>query len=127
MSPTTNGDSHGPRILIVDDEPPIAEIIAEVLGEEGYDTVVASGGDLALQFLAGERADLMLIDLYMPGLSGLDVLDRLRAGGGHDDMPVVVMTAGTADAARLTRHGAVQVLAKPFEVDALLATIRALV
>lgn len=127
MSALMNDIPFGARILIVDDEPPIADIIAELLGEEGYEAVIASGGDHALQFLADGRADLMLLDLYMPGVSGLDVLDKLRARGGHESMPIVVMTAGTVDLGELNGRGATGVLAKPFEVDALLETVRALV
>lgn len=123
------GDALTPRatILIVDDELPIADVVAEVLDEEGYSTVIASGGERALQFLADGRADLMLLDMYMPGLSGLDVLRQLRSRGHLDGMPVVVMTAGTVDLADLSYHGATGVLPKPFEVDVLLETVRSFV
>lgn len=114
-------------VLIVDDELPIAEIIAEVLDEEGYTTMVASGGAQALAMLASGQPDLVLLDLYMPGMSGLDVLQRLRSVGDFITLPIVVMTAGTVDTADLNRQGATQVLPKPFEVEALIATVRALI
>lgn len=127
MSPSPSSGPGGPTILIVDDEQPIADIVAEVLGEEGYTTLVASGGAHALELLAVSRADLMLLDLYMPGLSGVDVLAQLRSSDTHAHMPVVVMTAGTVDLDDLSRQGATRVLPKPFEVDTLLATVRDLV
>lgn len=123
--PTGSGPS-GTTILIVDDEQPIADIVAEVLSEEGYTTLIASGGEHALAILAVRRADLMLLDLYMPGVSGIDVLVHLRTSGVIDSMPVVVMTAGTVDMADLGRHGVTRVLPKPFEVDALIETVREL-
>jgi DNA-binding response OmpR family regulator len=127
MSAPGASRSHRATVLIVDDELPIADIVAEVLSEEGYATVIASGGEHALQILSDSRADLMLLDLYMPGLSGIDVLHQLRSRGHLDAMPVVVMTAGTVNLADLSQHGATGVLPKPFEVDALLDTVRSLV
>lgn len=114
-------------ILIVDDELPIAEIIAEVLADEGFETITAAGGEHALQILSASVVHLVLLDLYMPGLSGLDVLARLRAEPAHAELPVIVMTAGTVDSETLVRQGATQVLPKPFEVNALVETVRGLV
>jgi two-component system nitrogen regulation response regulator NtrX len=122
----TPGPSSGATVLIVDDELSIAEIIAEVLDEEGYVTLLASGGDQAMEILATRRPDLILLDLYMPGMSGLDLLRHLRSADGTETLPVVVMTAGTVDTAALGRQGATRVLPKPFEVDALIATVRSL-
>lgn len=127
MNAPAGSRAGGATILIVDDEQPIADIVAEVLADEGYTTVIASGGEHALSFLATNRADLMLLDLYMPGLSGVDVLAQLRALGALEAMPVVVMTAGTVDAADLLRNGVTRVLPKPFEVDSLLNLVRDLV
>jgi DNA-binding response OmpR family regulator len=113
-------------ILIVDDELPIADVVAELLSEEGYTTRIAIGGDHALAMLERERPDLVLLDLYMPGLSGVDLLARLRADAKHANLPVVVMTAGSIDSAELAGHGATGMISKPFEVEALLETVRGL-
>jgi CheY-like chemotaxis protein len=116
-----------PRIiLIVDDELPIADVVAELLGEEGYATRIATGGDHALAMLENERPDLVLLDLYMPGMSGVDLLARLRADANLAGLPVVVMTAGAIDSAELTGRGASGMISKPFEVEALLHTVREL-
>lgn len=124
MSATTGSSPSGITILIVDDEQPIADIVAEVLSEEGYVTLIASGGEHALELLSAGRADLMLLDLYMPGMSGIDVLVELRASGALAALPVVVMTAGTVNMADLSGYGVARVLPKPFEVDALLELVR---
>jgi DNA-binding response OmpR family regulator len=126
MSASPQSAAGSATILIVDDELPITDIVAEVLGEEGFTTLVALGGEHAIELLASGKADLMLLDLYMPGLSGLDVLNHLRANGALDQLPVIVMTAGTVDSADLSRLGAARVLAKPFEVDVLIDTVKAL-
>jgi CheY-like chemotaxis protein len=127
MSPPAGDPTRTVTILIVDDELPIADIVAEVLGEEGYTTVIASGGEHALEILATSSADLMLLDLYMPGMSGIDVLERLRSRNVLGSMPVVVMTAGTVKLDDLSVHGATGVLPKPFEVETLIQTVRAFV
>jgi CheY-like chemotaxis protein len=113
-------------ILIVDDELPIADVVAELLGEEGYATMIAVGGDHALAMLEQERPDLVLLDLYMPGMSGVDLLAHLRADARHANLPIVVMTAGSIDSAELVGHGATGMISKPFEVEALLETVRGL-
>ena len=113
-------------ILIVDDELAIADVVSELLSEEGYATRIAIGGDHALAMLERERPDLVLLDLYMPGMSGVDLLAHLRADASLASLPVVVMTAGAIDSADLTSRGATGMISKPFEVDALLETVRGL-
>jgi CheY-like chemotaxis protein len=124
MSAAPPRDLH--TILIVDDEVPIADVVAELLSEEGYSTRVAIGGDHALAMLERERPDLVLLDLYMPGMSGVDLLARLRADAALADLPIVVMTAGAIDSEELTGRGATGTISKPFEVDTLLETVRTL-
>lgn len=115
-----------PTILIIDDEPAIAEVVAEVLTDEGYMTLTASGGRDALALLAEHRPDLMLLDVYMPEMSGLDLLRQLRDDEALARIPVVMMTAGTLNDLELSRSGATQVLSKPFDVEALISTVRTL-
>jgi DNA-binding response OmpR family regulator len=117
--------THAPRtVLIVDDEPSIADVLAELLSEEGYQTQIAIGGDHALSMLATGRPDLMLLDLYMPGMSGIEVLASLRANDAFVALPVLMMTAGSIDRDDLTGQGATAVISKPFEMDTLLETVR---
>ncbi|NTU84866.1 MAG: response regulator [Chloroflexales bacterium] len=116
-----------PTILIIDDEPAIAEVVAEVLLDEGYETLTANRGRDALDIMAEHRPDLMLLDVYMPEMSGLDLLAHIQGDAALSLIPVVVMTAGTMSELDLSRTGAAQVISKPFNVDDLIATVRTLV
>lgn len=116
-----------PTILIIDDEPSITDVVAEVLTDEGYETLIASGGRDALHMLAECRPDLMLLDLFMPEMSGLDLLAQLQADERLASIPVVMMTAGAMANLSFGHGGPTQVIAKPFDVEDLLATVRTLV
>ncbi len=116
-----------PTILIIDDEPSITDVVAEVLTDEGYETLTACGGRDALNVLAERHPDLLLLDLFMPEMSGLDLLAKLQADERLAKIPVVMMTAGAMANLSIGHAGPTQVLAKPFDVDHLLATVRTLV
>lgn len=82
------------RILIVDDEPTNRQVLEEALTAFGHATTSASDGAQALELLASGRFDAVLLDLHMPQMSGLDVLDRMRAGPGPNrQVPAVCVTA----------------------------------
>lgn len=108
-------------ILIVDDEIEIVQLIAEVLADEGYAVRVAHDGPSALKAVMDASPALVLLDYWMPGMNGADVLVQLR-GGGMRHLPVVLMSAGSrADMAE--RSGADGFLAKPFDITALLECV----
>jgi len=113
------------RILVVDDDPMVATTIQRVLRPEGYDVEVALGGAAALEQAQSRRPDLVVLDLMMPGIDGLEVCRRLRAGGS---LPILMLTArgGTADRVRGLDTGADDYLVKPFAYTELLARVRAL-
>jgi signal transduction histidine kinase/CheY-like chemotaxis protein len=79
-------------ILIVDDNPNDRTFLAEMLGYAGYEVIQVDGGQNALEWLAEHPASLILLDLMMPGMSGLDVLQQLAANPGMSDIPVIVVT-----------------------------------
>lgn len=112
-----------PTVLIIDDEPTIAEVVAEVLTDEGYRTLTARGARDGLSMLAEHRPDLMVLDLIMPEMSGLELLARLQSDAFLAHIPVVMMTAGTLSGLALRHAGPTQLLSKPFNVDDLLATV----
>jgi DNA-binding NtrC family response regulator len=104
------------KILVADDEHGICAAFAEFLKREGHDPVLASTGDEALQLVAAECPAMVFLDVQMPGLTGLEVLGRLKES--HPDLPVVVMTAfGTMDTAmQAVQQGAFDYIGKPVEL-----------
>lgn len=109
-------------ILVVDDDPSIAALIAEVLTDEGYAVRLAYDASSALAAIATQAPALVLADLLLPGMSGLELLRMVRAQG-HADLPIILMTAAADRAADLTTQGATACLLKPFDIDELLACV----
>jgi len=115
------------RILVADDEPHIRRILATLLGGAGFAVSEVSDGDEALAALEAPSApDLLILDLMMPRVSGLEVLDRLQARPTHRRMPVIVLTAKGQDADRHAAllAGADEFMTKPFSPKKLLARIQ---
>jgi two-component system, OmpR family, response regulator MprA len=113
------------RVLVVDDDEKITSFLRRALAYEGYRVDVASGGVAALTQALQAPPDLVVLDVMMPGLDGLEVCRRLRAGG---DVPVLMLTARdeVIDRVQGLDAGADDYLAKPFALDELLARLRAL-
>ena len=107
------------RILIIDDDVSIGNLVEEVLNGAGYDTLRAYSGTEALLLLKTQRPDLILLDLMLPGLSGEELLPQLS------QFPVIVLSAkaDVADKVSLLLGGAVDYLTKPFDTSELLARI----
>ena len=118
------GDPTDATILIVEDDPGLAEGLEYNLEAAGYDVVVARDGDAGLAAVREGRPDLVVLDLMLPKRSGFDVLEALRAAGC--DVPVVILSArdGELDKIRGFDLGAVDYVTKPFSVGELLARIR---
>jgi two-component system NtrC family response regulator len=111
------------NILIVDDEKHYPMIIGEVLHEEGYNSFTASSGMEALDILNTQLIDLVLTDVKMPGMTGLDLLEKIKEI--KPDLPVIIMTAfGSVEKAVEAMHkGAYTFILKPFENESLIAHI----
>ncbi len=110
-------------ILVVDDEKNQREILEMILSGEGYDVTTASSGEAAMKFVADRRFDLVLTDLKMTGMSGLDLLKELT--DFDKSIIVILLTAhGTVDSAvDALRLGAFDYLQKPYERQKLLETV----
>jgi len=110
------------KILIIDDEPGIRTTLADILHDEGHRTTLCESGEEGLAQYAREEVDLIILDLWLPGIDGLAVLERLRAAGAP---PVIVVSGhGNVDTAvRATRLGAYDFLEKPLSLERVLLTV----
>ena len=113
-----------PRVLVVDDDPALAEMLTIVLRGEGFDTAVVSDGARALPVVRELRPDLVLLDLMLPGMNGIDVCKAIRAESG---LPIVMLTAksDTIDVVLGLESGADDYMVKPFKPKELVARVRA--
>jgi two-component system response regulator AtoC len=111
-------------ILVIDDEPGLRQTVSLILSEEGYDVQTASDGEDGLARALEWRPDVILCDVRMPRLGGLEFLERYRAGSG--EALVIMMTAygGTEQAIEAMKKGAYDYLPKPFSPDQLILTLR---
>jgi DNA-binding response OmpR family regulator len=117
-----------PRILVADDEPALRALVVVTLGSE-YACDEADSGDAALTRLRDTHYDLVVLDLMMPGRSGFDVLEEMRADERLRDVPVVVMSAwqSAEDTEGALAAGADSFVSKPFQPEELLGAVRDLV
>ena len=111
------------KILVVDDEPEIRSLLAAVLQSKGYEVVTAADGEAALQQVPRERPAVILMDLTMPRMGGLDALPEIKRL--DPDVPVIICTAHAdlATAVRAMKLGAYDYLTKPFDVELLALTL----
>ncbi len=112
------------RILVVDDDPALAEMLTIVLRGEGFDSAIVRDGSRALDAFREVRPDLVLLDLMLPGMSGLDVCKQIRAESG---VPIIMLTAktDTVDVVLGLESGADDYVMKPFKPKELTARVRA--
>ena len=115
------------RILVVDDEPDISALVAYQLAREGYRVSTAASGTEALAALERDLPDLMVLDLMLPGMSGLDVLADVRRREEWRSLPVILLTARREEPDRVEgfRRGADDYVAKPFSPQELVLRVAA--
>jgi two-component system, OmpR family, response regulator ResD len=113
----------GERVLVVDDEPTVREVVQHYLEREGYRVQVATDGPGALAVLAAETPDLIVLDLMLPGVDGLDVCRQVRATGAT---PIIMLTAKGHESDRIVglELGADDYVVKPFSPRELVARVR---
>lgn len=118
----------GEKILVIDDEKDIGELIEYNLGKEGYRVVSAYNGEEALRFVKGELPSLIILDLMLPGIDGLEVCRILKREDRTSGIPIIMLTAKgeEADIVAGLELGADDYVTKPFKVRELLARIRAI-
>lgn len=118
-------ENEAKKILIVEDDKGISDFVISELKHEGYETALAETGRQALEMYESEEPDLILLDIMLPELNGLEVLRRIRE---KSTIPVIIETARgeTIDKINGLNSGADDYIAKPFEIEELLARINAL-
>jgi adenylate cyclase len=120
--------SAAPRILVVDDTPQNVKLLGDVLGIKGYEVTAAASGTEALERIAQQKPDLVLLDVVMPGMSGYDVCRRIRDTPATATLPVVMVTALDPATERIKgiEAGADDFVTKPINQPELLARVRSL-
>jgi len=111
-------------LLVVDDEPQILQVVSGILQDEGFEVLTAPDGEAALKRVGEDAPDLVLLDIALPGMDGLEVLDRLKRQ--YPFLPVVIISAygSVENAVKATRLGAYDFIEKPPHADKILLTVR---
>jgi putative two-component system response regulator len=117
------------HVIVVDDEPSIREICADVLSSEGYQVSTAKNGQEAVDIMAQEPIDLVLMDIMMPVMDGLSACKAIKADERTRDVPVVIMSAAHNLRERVSEVHCIAeaVVPKPFDFDQLLETVGRLI
>ncbi|MCS6243231.1 MAG: hybrid sensor histidine kinase/response regulator [Opitutus sp.] len=115
-----------PKVLVVDDQPSNVELISQILGKAGIDTLTASSGTEALGVVAQTQPDLVLLDVQMPDIDGFGVCERLQADESTRHIPVIFVTADDSHSGKIAGLGvgAVDYITKPIEADETLARVQ---
>jgi len=116
------------RILVVEDDPDIAELVERYLSKAGFSTDRATSGTEALDVIGVKAPDLLVLDLMLPHLDGLEICRRVRANDKTANIPIIMLTARAEESERIVglEIGADDYLAKPFSPNELVARVRAL-
>jgi DNA-binding response OmpR family regulator len=114
-----------PRVLVVDDDPQVLKLLQVNFELEGYDVVTATNGEDALEHVRGDSPDVVVCDVMMPGIDGLEVVRRLRADPETVTLPLVVVSAKAqrADVSHGLQLGADAYVTKPFDPSELLGVV----
>jgi two-component system KDP operon response regulator KdpE len=116
ISPVLETRPAGRRILLVDDDQRILNFLRLKLAVSGYEVITATTGEMAVELFETRKPDIIVMDVLMPGVSGLEVLKALRA---FSDIPILVISASTDNGAKAMRLGASSFMPKPLDPDEL--------
>lgn len=122
------GEQKKKVVVIGEDDEPIATLLRDSINDEaGYQAVVVSDGALVIEIVRQVHADLLILDIMMPGLNGFEVFDRVRADTDIRDMPVLFVSAATTQYDKdFVQRGIKDLISKPFDLNDLLDRVRVL-
>jgi len=129
FSRTKSGaDAGAPRVLVVDDEDDLLELLRYNITREGYQVTCVASGEEALRSVRRNAPDLIVLDVMLPAIDGLEVCRRLKSESKTRDIPIIMLTAKSeeSDIVAGLEHGADDYIAKPFSPRVLLARVKAL-
>lgn len=129
FSRTKSGsDAGAPRVLVVDDEDDLLELLRYNITREGYQVTCVASGEEALRSVRRNAPDLIVLDVMLPSIDGLEVCRRLKSESKTRDIPIIMLTAKSeeGDIVAGLEHGADDYIAKPFSPRVLLARVKAL-
>jgi len=129
FSRTKSGaDAGAPRVLVVDDEDDLLELLRYNITREGYQVTCVASGEEALRSVRRNAPDLIVLDIMLPSIDGLEVCRRLKSESKTRDIPIIMLTAKSeeSDIVAGLEHGADDYIAKPFSPRVLLARVKAL-
>ena len=109
------------RVLVVDDEPGILKILGIELKISGYEAITTTSGEEAIELVRTQKPDIVLLDVVMPGITGLEVLERVRS---FSRVPVIIFSGHPTIINLAMKLGADECITKPFDPDLLIAKIR---
>jgi two-component system nitrogen regulation response regulator NtrX len=112
-----------PTILIVDDEPTILQSLSGLLNDEGFEVITANNGYEALKVIDAEAPDLVLLDVWMPGIDGIETLKEIKKNTAA--LPVIIITGhgNVETAVKATKLGAFDLIEKPLNIDKVIVAI----
>jgi len=117
----------GDTVLVVDDEEYVRELLKTFLTEMGYQVIAASHGEEALDLAKKESPNVIILDVKMPGIDGIETCRRLKSDGGTRVIPVIVATALRETLPEVLDAGATDFVTKPFHLTELLTRIRSII
>jgi DNA-binding response OmpR family regulator len=113
-----------PRVLLADDDPRVLNVVSRYLALEGYEMSTVSDGEAAVATAAAEVPDLIILDIMMPGIDGIEACRRIRANAATAQTPVLMFSALSEEAEQARLAGADGMLPKPFNLPALAEAVK---
>ena len=112
-----------PSVLIVDDEPSILQSLGGLLSDEGFEVITASNGYEALKIIDSQSPDLVLLDIWMPGIDGIETLKEIKKGNPYIQVIIITGHGNIETAVKATKLGAFDLIEKPLSIDKVIVSI----